>query len=102
MTSSGESSSGAVAMVGRALHQFLVHAAGEFQIFPRLALIRRRTQQVSGMISHYQRSVELAEIMHPAAQSSEWRVGREQILRRDPSDREHDFRPQQGNLSQQV
>src|SRR2546430_10730465 len=73
ITTSGEvfSSSGAVAISHCALGQLLVHAAGKFQVFPCLALVRRRAQQISGMIRHHQRGVQLTKTMHLPPQPAE-------------------------------
>src|SRR4029077_10671406 len=100
ITTSGEvfSSSGAVAISQCALAQLLVHAAGKLQVFPCLALVRGRAQQISGMIRHHQRGVQLTETMHLGPQPAERHAGGEQVLRGDPPDREHDLRLQQGNL----
>src|SRR6202035_5423763 len=104
ITASGEvfSSSGAVAISHCAWHKLLVHAAGKFQVFPCLALVRRRAQQISGMIRHHQRGVQLTETMHLAPQPAERHGGGEQVLRGDPPDREHDLRLQQRDLPYQV
>src|SRR5215472_13659149 len=74
ITTSGVRSSGAVA-IGGALRQLLVHAAGKFKVFPRLALVGRRAQQVSGMIRDYERSLALAEVMHAPPQPAEGCIG---------------------------
>src|ERR1700683_2920237 len=93
-----ENSSGAVAMSGHVLlDQPLIEAAGKLKILPRLALVGGCAQQVRRMIRHHQRGFELAEVMHLAAQARERHLRPEQVLRRDPSHRQHDLRPQEGS-----
>src|SRR5215468_3726358 len=101
ITSSGANSSGAVA-IGGALRYLLVHAAGKFQVFPRLALIGRGAQQICGMIRDYQRSLEFPEMMHPPPEPAEGCIGGEQVLGRYAADREHNLGLQQSNLSDEV
>src|ERR1700686_5857256 len=82
ITTSGEvfSSSGAVAISDSALAQLLVHAAGKFQVVPCLALVRRRAQQISGMIRHHQRGVQLTETGPLAPKPAERHGGGGQVL----------------------
>src|SRR5690348_9737491 len=68
ISGAASSSSGAMAIFGYACRQLPEHAACEFQVLPRLALVGRVSQEVGGMIRHHEGCVQLAEPMHPAAQ----------------------------------
>src|SRR5215469_12170800 len=100
ITTSGRSSSGAVAI--GALYQLLVHAARKLEILPRLALVRRGSQKVGGMIRNDERHMQLAEGVYRPTQPRERCVGSEQVLGGDTPDREHDLGLQQRDLPQQV
>src|SRR5580693_4652345 len=78
------------------------HLARELQIFPRLALIGRGTQQISGMLRYHQRHVGETERMHLQAQPSQGGIGLEQVLRRDPPHRQHDLWLEQGDLPLEI
>src|SRR5580698_6462582 len=67
------------------------HLAREFQIFPRLALVGRSTKQVGGMIRYHQRHLAETERVHLQSQPSQGGIGLQQVLRRDPADRQHDL-----------
>src|SRR4029077_13848545 len=54
------------------------------------------------MIRDYERSLEFAEMMHPAAEPAKGRIGRKQVLCRNAADREHNLGLQQCNLSSKV
>src|SRR6516162_9722151 len=100
ITTSGRSSSGAVAIV--ALYQLLVEAARKLEVLPRLTLVARSTQKVGRMIRNDERCLHLAEGMHPPTQPRKRRVGGEQVLGCNAPDREHDLGVQQCDLPQQV
>src|SRR5258708_9261059 len=78
------------------------HVAREFQIFPGLAFVRRRSQQIGRMIGHHQTHLSEAEAMHLLAQGAQGLVGAQQILRGDASDSEHDLGLQQCTLLFQI
>ena len=51
------------------------------------------------MIRHNQGGIKLTKMVDLPPQSSKWRVGGKEVLRRNPSDGKHDTRPQQLNLT---
>src|SRR5467141_1619213 len=73
------SSSGAVAIVTDAFRQLPEHAACEFQVLPRLALVRGGQQEIGGMIRHYEWCIQLAEVVHLATQPAEGHVCGQQV-----------------------
>src|SRR5271156_6071735 len=102
MRTSGLRNSAAVAIGRSAPASLLVHVSGKLQILPRLALVRRGTQEIGGIIRDHERRVEFPEAMYLAAQAAQRRIGCEQILGGDAPDREQDLRPQQRDLTCQV
>src|ERR1700723_2904386 len=74
------------------------YLAGEFQILPRFALVGRRAQQIGWMISHDQRHLGEAEAVYLLPQPAQSHFGAQQVLRRDPSHGQHEFRLQQCDL----
>src|SRR3974390_1096632 len=78
------------------------HLTRKFKILPSLALVQRRAQEIPGMVGDNQGYARNAEAVHLLAQTPERLVGSKQILRGDPSYRQHDFRLQQRNLPLQV
>src|SRR3569833_2949228 len=104
ITTSGAdcSSSGEVAIGTYAARQLSEHAARELQVFPSLPLVRGRAQQVGRMIRHYERSIQLAIVVHLAAQPAQRQVGAQQVLFRDPSDRQHEPGLEEPDLAHQV
>jgi len=65
--------------------EFLAH---EFQIDPGFAFLAGAAQQVSGVIGHDQWQGARPEAMHLAAKAADRRIGLQQILRSDPTDRQ--------------
>src|SRR3569833_2779655 len=104
ITTSGAdwTSSGEVAIDTYAIRQLSEDAARKLQVLPRLALIRRRAQEIGRMIRHYERSIQLTEIVHFSAQSAERQIRTQQVLRRDTAHRQHQPGLQQCNLAHQV
>src|SRR5258708_22530678 len=85
---SGNSSSRVTLATGKYLSR-------KFQIFPGFALLRRRAQQVGGVISHDQGNARRAETVDLLAQCPEFGVGPQQILRGDAPDHQPDLGLQQ-------
>ncbi len=54
------------------------------------------------MIRHYERRIQLAEVMHLAPKSPERQVGAQQVLGRDPPDGQNQLRSHEGDLPHQV
>src|SRR5512146_1904191 len=102
ITTSGTAanSSGAVAKVAKPY--LPEHAPCELQVFPSLALVARISQQVGGMIRHYERRIQLTKMVHLAPESSERHIGGQQVLGRDPPHGENQPRSHQGDLPHQV
>src|SRR6185312_2957869 len=102
ITTSGTAanSSGAVAKVAKPY--LPEHAPCELQVFPCLALVARISQQVSRMIRHYERRIQLTKMVHLAPESSKRHVRRQQVLGRDAPHGENQPRPHQGDLPHQV
>src|ERR1700730_2045695 len=92
---SGNSSSRVTLATGKYLSR-------KFQIFPRLALLRRRAQQVGRVISHDQGNAGSAEIVDLLAQCPELSVGPQQILCGDAPDHQHDLGPEQRDLPVEI
>src|ERR1700679_2222592 len=78
------------------------YLAGEFQIFPRLALIARRAQQICGMIRHNQAHPGATKMVHLPAQAPQGDVGAQWILEGDAPPRQHDLGLEQSDLLLEV
>src|SRR5689334_17858634 len=104
ITTSGAdcSSSGEVAIGTYTARQLSEHAARKLQVFPGLPLVCGRAQQIGRMIRHYERSIQLAEVVHLAAQPAQGQVGAQQVLGRNPSNRQHEPGLQERDLAHQV
>src|SRR6185312_1174046 len=92
ITTSGAdcSSSGEVAIGTYAARQLSEHAARKLQVFPGLPLVRGGAQQIGRMIRHYEWSIQLTKVVHLAAQPAQGKVGAQQVLGRDPPDRQQE------------
>src|SRR5579871_4758623 len=60
------------------------HLHREPQVVPGFALLAGRAQQVRRVVGHDDRDAEGRELVRPAAQLADRRLGREQVLRGDP------------------
>ena len=70
----------------------------ELQIRPGLALLARAAQQVGRVIGHDQRHARGAERCTCPRNRAERRIGGEQVLRRDATDRQDEPRLEQLDL----
>src|ERR1700736_1758863 len=68
------------------------HLAGELQILPGLALVRRRAQQISRVVGHDQGHTRFAKDMNLLPQTAKRYVSAQQILGGYSPYHQHDFR----------
>src|SRR5271169_371968 len=68
------------------------HGAREFQIFPTLALVGRRAQQVGGMVGDDQGHLGNSESVYLLAQTAQCLVRPQQVLCGDTSHGQHYLR----------
>src|SRR5580658_3468161 len=96
--------SGAVAMISGSLslREPFKNSAGEFQILPRLALVRGGAQQVGRMIRDDEWSLKTPEFMDLTAHAAEAAVGPQQVLHGDAAHRQNQPRADQLNLTLQI